>query len=400
MDRLTGLDGAFLSLESPTTHLHILGALVFDPSEVDGGVRLPADPGPGGRPAAPGAAVPASGWSRCPSACSTRPWSTTPTSTSTTTCAGPASPRRAASASWPPWWPTWPRDRSTGAGPCGSSTWSKGWRTVGMALVPKVHHAIIDGVSGAEVMAAFFDLSPDPAPRPLFGPDRGPARPRPPGTAGSAGRTPSRSAAAGGSRWSPDPLPGELDQWRDVLGSLPGQPTRWCAPSRGPCRTARSLSSRNRERPGTLPPSPFEAPRDVDQPGHLAPPAGGLRRTAAATTCAGSATVLGGTTNDVVLAVTAGAMRTLLRRAGRAAGQVAGGAGAGVGARPRRSGVPWATGCRPCWCRWPPGSRTRRPGCVSIRDGTCGRPRSRAASSAPEVFAGWAEALSRRWPPG
>ena len=38
MDRLTGLDGAFLSLESPTTHLQILGALVFDPGEVEGGV--------------------------------------------------------------------------------------------------------------------------------------------------------------------------------------------------------------------------------------------------------------------------------------------------------------------------------------------------------------------------
>ena len=43
-----------------------------------------------------------------------------------------------------------------------------------MALVPKVHHAIIDGVSGAEVMAAFFDLSPIPAPRPLFGTGRRP----------------------------------------------------------------------------------------------------------------------------------------------------------------------------------------------------------------------------------
>ena len=38
-----------------------------------------------------------------------------------------------------------------------------------MALITKVHHAIIDGVSAAEVMAAFFDLSPDRSPRPLFG---------------------------------------------------------------------------------------------------------------------------------------------------------------------------------------------------------------------------------------
>ena len=38
MERLNGLDGAFVSLESPTTHLHILGALVFDPANVPGGV--------------------------------------------------------------------------------------------------------------------------------------------------------------------------------------------------------------------------------------------------------------------------------------------------------------------------------------------------------------------------
>ena len=38
MARLTGLDGAFLALESPTTHLHILGTMVLDPTGVPGGV--------------------------------------------------------------------------------------------------------------------------------------------------------------------------------------------------------------------------------------------------------------------------------------------------------------------------------------------------------------------------
>ena len=58
MERLTGLDGAFLSLESPTTHLHILGALVFDPTGVAGGVDFWRIRSTGGRPGAPGAAVP------------------------------------------------------------------------------------------------------------------------------------------------------------------------------------------------------------------------------------------------------------------------------------------------------------------------------------------------------
>ena len=168
MDRLSGLDGAFLSLESPTTHLQILGALVFDPSEVDGGVdfwtvrRLIADrlplvppfrkrmvevpfglqhpamvddpdfeldyhvrrarlPEPGGRSEL--AALVADLASR-------------------------------------------PLDR-------GRPLWEfhvvEGLEHGRLAIVPKVHHSIIDGVSGAQVMAAFFDLSPIPAPVPLFG---------------------------------------------------------------------------------------------------------------------------------------------------------------------------------------------------------------------------------------
>ncbi|HEX7459573.1 MAG TPA: wax ester/triacylglycerol synthase domain-containing protein, partial [Acidimicrobiales bacterium] len=38
MARLTGLDGAFLALESPTTHLHVMGTMVFDPTGVPGGL--------------------------------------------------------------------------------------------------------------------------------------------------------------------------------------------------------------------------------------------------------------------------------------------------------------------------------------------------------------------------
>ena len=67
-----------------------------------------------------------------------------------------------------------------------------------VALVTKVHHSIIDGVSGAEVMAVFFDLEPDPA--------------------GGSG--------PGDAPWSPDPVPGEVDRLRSALGALPGQTDR------------------------------------------------------------------------------------------------------------------------------------------------------------------------------
>jgi len=40
MRRMQGLDGAFLSLESPTTHLHIAGVLVLDASGAPPGVTF------------------------------------------------------------------------------------------------------------------------------------------------------------------------------------------------------------------------------------------------------------------------------------------------------------------------------------------------------------------------
>ena len=208
MDRLTGLDGAFLSLESPTTHLQILGALVFDPTGVEGGVdfwtvrSLIADrlglvppfrqrmvevpfglqhpamvddpdfdldfhvrrarlPEPGGQ--AELAALVADIASR-------------------------------------------PLDR-------GRPLWEfhvvEGLEHGRLAIVPKVHHAIIDGVSGAQVMAAFFDLSPVPAPVPLFGPPAGAP------VAGDVAAGPGEGrSAAGDPRWSPDSLPGEWERCR------------------------------------------------------------------------------------------------------------------------------------------------------------------------------------------
>src|SRR5205085_347425 len=36
MQRLTGLDAAFLSLESPVAHMHVMGVAILDPSGVEG----------------------------------------------------------------------------------------------------------------------------------------------------------------------------------------------------------------------------------------------------------------------------------------------------------------------------------------------------------------------------
>ncbi len=318
MERLTGLDAAFLSLESPTTHLHILGALIFDPTTVPGGVDFPriramvaervhlvppfrqrplevpfglqqpsmADdpefdidyhvrraslPPPGGRPELE--AFVADLASR------------------------PLDRRR----------PLWEFHVVEGLG------------SGHIALVPKVHHAIIDGVSGAEVMAAFFDLAPDPTPRPIFGAGgrrrrsgQGGEKDRPRGDRSGNARDPAEPPRTGPSpsdpSWSPDPLPNEVDRWRDVLASIPEHADAVARTLRQTVQTVRHLNSRNRTVAGTLPPAPFEAPRTSINRA-ISPhrrvafaelPLGDVRRVRE---------MLGGTANDVVLTVTAGAMR-------------------------------------------------------------------------------------------
>ena len=176
MERLTGLDGAFLSLESPTTHLHILGALVFDPTAVDGGVdfrrirAMVADRVPLVPPFRKRVVEVPFGLQH-------------PAMVDDPDFDIDYHVRRV---SLPP--PggrhelevlvadlaSRPLDRHR---PLWEFHVVEGLEGGRIALVPKVHHAIIDGVSGAEVMAAFFDLSPDPSPRPLFGAGR---RPPPP----------------------------------------------------------------------------------------------------------------------------------------------------------------------------------------------------------------------------
>ncbi len=298
MDRLTGLDGAFLALESPTTHLQILGALIFDPSGVDGGVdfwmvrsliaeRLPRVPPfrqrmvevPFGlqHPALVDdpdfdldyhvrrVGLPEPGG------------------------LGELAEVVADLASRP-------LDRSR---PLWEFHVVEGLEGGRLAIVPKVHHSIIDGVSGAQVMAAFFDLSPVPAPVPLFG--------RPSEAAGVS--RPEDSSRRGDPPWTPGPLPGEVEQWRDVLGSLPAHAEALMRTVSRSVRTARALSGRKGEEPGALPPAPFAAPRTSINRA-ISP----HRRVALAELPLADVRrvrdVLGGTTNDVVLAATSGALRS------------------------------------------------------------------------------------------
>lgn len=308
MERLSGLDGAFLSLESPTTHLHILGALIFDPGEVPGGVGFPrvrdlvADrvslvppfrmrmiEVPFGLQHPSMVEDPAFDIDyHVRRASLPRPGGLDELAA----LMGDLASR--------------PLDRRR---PLWEFHVVEGLEHGHIAVVSKVHHAIIDGVSGAEVMAAFFDLSPEPAPLPLFGRSARARRSDPDaGTRSAPGSTTEADVGLADPAWSPPPLPKEVDRWRQVLGSLPGQLDAVARMLSGTVQTARTLGSRNRELSGALPPSPFEAPRTSINRA-ISPhrrvsfaelPLSEVRRVCE---------VLKGTTNDVVLACTAGAMR-------------------------------------------------------------------------------------------
>ena len=154
------------------------------------------------------------------------------------------------------------------------------------ALISKVHHCMVDGVSGTDLMVAA--ARPDPAAAPARPPDAWAPGPEPSGAA-ACRRRPARAAA-------------------HARGTAPRRRrhaarrhARRAAPSAASLQGAVSLG---RE----LQPTPIAVHRGLDRPassvgGRLAPDLDELKAIRRA---------LGGTVNDVVLAVIAGAFRDLL----------------------------------------------------------------------------------------
>jgi len=311
MTRLTGLDGAFLALESPTTHLHIMGTMVFDPSDLDRaltfrrirslvGERVPLVPPFRMRMVE----VPFGLQHPIPMEDPDFDLDYHVRRTSI-----PAPGGTAELAELVADLAARPLDR---ARPLWEFHVVEGLAEGRVGIVAKVHHAIIDGVSGAEVLAAFFDLSPDPTPRPLFG-----------GLPLRTGRSkrevevnPSESGDGDedplvGSGWSPEALPGEFDQLWSSLQRLPSQIDAVARSIARTVHSVRATGSRDREVGTTSTPSPFQAPL-TSLNGAISP----HRRVAFADLSLVDlrtvSRVFGGTTNDVVLAVTAGGLRTLL----------------------------------------------------------------------------------------
>jgi len=153
------------------------------------------------------------------------------------------------------------------------------------ALVAKVHHAVLDGVSGASLLAAFLDAGPR-------------ARPVPFPTAA----------------WDPGPLPSTASLVRHAAWSLARQPGLLADAWERGIDTVVEVAGHNRRLADdgeVPPPSPFSAPRTS-----LNGAVSAYRRFATTTVPLDEVhlvcRVLGGTVNDVVLTAVGGALTRLL----------------------------------------------------------------------------------------
>jgi diacylglycerol O-acyltransferase len=156
------------------------------------------------------------------------------------------------------------------------------------ALVAKLHHAILDGVSGASLLAAFFDLSPRDRPVPLPTP------------------------------WHPAPLPGKRDLLGYAVSAMARQPAAALDTLQRGVETMATLGGHNRrlvDEGNAPPPALFSAPR-TSLNGSIS----SRRRFASVSMPLEDVKlvrqIFGTTVNDVILAGVAGGLRQLFEARG------------------------------------------------------------------------------------
>ena len=148
-----------------------------------------------------------------------------------------------------------------------------------VASVTKMHHAAVDGVSGAELTATLLDLEAEP--RPVAPPD---------------------------APWKPAPLPAPLAVAARAVRELLREPAAAASVLARTARAALRLLRHNREPETTPPPAPFAAPRCAYNA-----PLTGARHVSLARVALDDVRRIkdaaGVTINDVILAVCADAVR-------------------------------------------------------------------------------------------
>ncbi|HET6795431.1 MAG TPA: wax ester/triacylglycerol synthase family O-acyltransferase, partial [Acidimicrobiales bacterium] len=283
MQRLSGLDATFLYLETPSNHMHVASTCVFDPSTVPGGYsfdkvrqlveeRLPLLP-PFRRRLV-----------EIPFGLHHPLWIEDPDfdlDYHIRRAALPAPGGAAELAEFAADVNSRPLDRSR---PLWEMYVVEGLENGMIATVTKTHHAAIDGVSGAELTVNLLDLQPEPAPPPQ-------------------------------DDWRPDRVPSDLERVGFALSSLARQPLAAAKAARRTFEMGLSLRRRNRQPGVQPPPAPFTAPRtSLNQ--SITP----HRKFAFTEVSLDEVTqvknALGGTVNDVVLALCSGALRRYLQERG------------------------------------------------------------------------------------
>lgn len=180
MQQMSGLDAAFLYLETPTTHMHVVGVVLLDPSEVPGrfGIdvisraieeRLHLIPPFRRRVLAPPAGIDHPLWIEDPGFDLGDHVRAAPLRRPVTWADLEAFTGQVASL---------PLDRNR---PLWEMWVVEGMADGAVALVTKLHHAIMDGAAGGELMTSLFDLTPDvepvTPPSEPWEPDRPPSAP-------------------------------------------------------------------------------------------------------------------------------------------------------------------------------------------------------------------------------
>jgi diacylglycerol O-acyltransferase len=285
MQRLKGLDATFLYTETPSNHMHVGSVIILDPSTVPGGYRFEQ--------------VRALVDSRLPLLPPFRRrlkevpfgfhhpvWVEDPDfdlDYHLRRAALPAPGGRAELEEFAAAVFGRPLDRSR---PLWEIYVVEGLEHGYLALVSKMHHAAIDGVSGAELTVNLLDVTPEPVVVPS---------PDPP--------------------WHPDRLPTDVEMALFAMRSLARQPVDALRAVQRTASMALRLRQRNRRADVDPPPAYFSAPK-TSLSTRITP----HRRFAMTEIPLDDVKMvknrIGGTVNDVVLALCAGALRTWLRDRG------------------------------------------------------------------------------------
>src|SRR4051794_2155891 len=285
MQRLTGLDAAFLSLESPVSHMHVMGVAILDPTGIDGFdfervrahllERLPLIPPFRQRLV------------HVPFGLHYPVWVEDPHFDidyhfQRAALPSPGGPREladfAAAVAGRP------LDRTR---PLWEMHYVEGLEGGRVALISKIHHSAIDGLSGVDIMAHLFDLEQSPEPRPdvELAPD-----------------------------WEPDHIPNDLELLAYAMLSIARQPVRMVKTARKVMSTATHIFQRVRIRP-TRAGVPLTAPK-LTMNGMITP----HRKLAFVSVSLPEVKrvkdALGVKVNDIVLAIATGALRTYLEGRG------------------------------------------------------------------------------------